>query len=395
MTFESVVKIKGSTTLYRVDRDLVCILDGSLDEGDFDVQCSKCDLKNRCKVIRTTYKNIAGDWHGLNRDAFYASIKEWTPELKKSLRKVAKACGLALTYGGTSYTLKSKMGCTGDEAQDKIDDFFSKLPVLNGYMVSCQQKVMSNHYVANLFGRFQDMSFWTKSREPTQKLRNSANSYARRTSLNQPIQGTASDILKIETLRLDAYVLENKTNPLAGLSIPQKLDFTKTSHRSLNYAPAMSVHDELVNVMRTALMPKYIADVYEIMQLKDILGKFGCKFELTCDVEYDSHRSYTAKNAYPPALVRVLLDKKDKSRSGDLEPNCLIIPFKEVTHLLIGALDSFKASSESTFFFLGVESDSTIQFYRRKIPISLLERLGLKFQLKWVDPVSASMCLET
>jgi DNA polymerase I-like protein with 3'-5' exonuclease and polymerase domains len=104
--------------------------------------------------------------------------------MKKDLRNIGKIVGLALCYGGSNYTVSGNMNTNKEDAQNKIDSFFSKLSILNLYMIAAKNKVLEIGKVYNMFGRCRDVSKWAFSQNWKDKA------YAQRTALNHPIQST-------------------------------------------------------------------------------------------------------------------------------------------------------------------------------------------------------------
>ncbi|HEC66807.1 MAG TPA: hypothetical protein ENI23_16150, partial [bacterium] len=235
-------------TIIEQNASIYCYLDGEMDKESYQEQCASCPSQAQCVIIIEHYKDVSEDWHAINADGLYGP--EFTDQedkfQKKELRDVSKIVGLALTYGGSSYTVSNNMGNSEDEAQEKINAFFRKLTTLNDYMNATKRKVLETGAVWNLFGRKRDVHRWSHSKADSSKQVRRDKGYAQRTALNHPVQSTAAEFLKIAMIRVDDLILERGLNPLYGKGVPQEIDLKITSYRDLILSTLSSVHDELV-----------------------------------------------------------------------------------------------------------------------------------------------------
>lgn len=78
-------------SIYIHEKVKYCLLLGELDKGDFETQCSKCDLK--CSTLKEHFKNIPGDFHAINTKAFmpleFEACFELVEVFPRTIKKVS------------------------------------------------------------------------------------------------------------------------------------------------------------------------------------------------------------------------------------------------------------------------------------------------------------------
>lgn len=97
------MKIDVEKYSHLVERNgkIYCILEGELDKADYENQCAKCPLKEKCVTVRSFTKAVPDDWHGVNTLGFYGDLyKNAKGKMAKDLRSIGKMCGLALCLSG-------------------------------------------------------------------------------------------------------------------------------------------------------------------------------------------------------------------------------------------------------------------------------------------------------
>jgi DNA polymerase I len=124
-------------------------------------------------------------------DIFGVAEKEVTP----SQRRDAKAVNFGIIYGISEYGLSQNIGSTRFEAKDYIDKYFVNYPGVKQFMQDMVELAREKGYVSTLMGR-------------KRKIENiNASNYivrqgAERAAMNMPLQGTASDIIKVAMIRI-------------------------------------------------------------------------------------------------------------------------------------------------------------------------------------------------
>ncbi|AXF55883.1 DNA polymerase I [Salicibibacter kimchii] len=110
-------------------------------------------------------------------------------EVTDTMRRQAKAVNFGIVYGISDYGLSQNLGITRKEAQTFIDRYFESYPNVKQYMDEAVLHARDEGYVTTLLKRRRYL--------PEINDRNfNRRSFAERTAMNTPIQGTAADIIK-------------------------------------------------------------------------------------------------------------------------------------------------------------------------------------------------------
>ena len=118
-------------------------------------------------------------------------------EVTKEMRSKAKAVNFGIVYGQTRYGLASALGISNEEAQLFIDKYFSTYPKVKEYMDNSIQKAYANGYAQTIYGRKRYLLDELLSSNHTIK------DFAQRAAINTPLQGSASDLIKLAMIDLD------------------------------------------------------------------------------------------------------------------------------------------------------------------------------------------------
>ena len=123
-------------------------------------------------------------------------------EINANDRRMAKIINFGIIYGISQYGLAKQLGVSNAEAKLFIDNYFQKFPNINDFMKTTVDKAKKLGYVENLFGR--------KSHIKDINAKNfMLRSFAERQAINAPIQGTASELIKIAMLDIQKYLEDN------------------------------------------------------------------------------------------------------------------------------------------------------------------------------------------
>ena len=152
-------------------------------------------------------------------------------------RRSAKAINFGLIYGMSSFGLSKQLGISIPEAKDYMDIYFNRYPKIKSYMLEKKTFAKQHGYVETLLGR----KLYLPEINSKQAQRRS---YAERTAINAPVQGTAADIIKIAMIEIDKWLVEKKSK-------------TKM---------IMQVHDELVFEISENDIDSEIEDIVNLMQ---------------------------------------------------------------------------------------------------------------------------------
>ncbi len=119
-----------------------------------------------------------------------------TPAELKVARRNAKITNFAIAYAVEAYGLSQRVGISRVEAKKVIEDYYNTYKGVKTFMEETPKVAREQGYVSSIYGR--------RRYVPTIKDRNyNVRLRAEREAINMPIQGTASDIVKIAMLKVD------------------------------------------------------------------------------------------------------------------------------------------------------------------------------------------------
>ena len=175
-------------------------------------------------------------------------------DVTKEMRRRAKAVNFGIVYGQSKYGLAKSLGITNAEAQEFIDKYFETYPKVKEYMNNEVEFVTQNGYVETAFGRKRYLA--SELQSSNYQIRE----FAQRAAINQPLQGTAADLIKIAMIRVDKAIAGMKTKMI------------------------MQVHDELVFEVPKEELEQLKSIILDCMALKDQ----NLKIPLDIDINYGS-----------------------------------------------------------------------------------------------------------
>lgn len=113
-----------------------------------------------------------------------------------NMRRQAKAVNFGIVYGISDYGLSQNLNITRKDAAQFIEQYFAVFQGVRQYMDDIVKKARQDGYVTTLLQRRRYLPEITASNF---NLR----SFAERTAMNTPIQGTAADIIKLAMVQMD------------------------------------------------------------------------------------------------------------------------------------------------------------------------------------------------
>ena len=115
-------------------------------------------------------------------------------------RRNAKAVNFGVVYGISDFGLSNNLGISRKAAKTYIDTYFERYPDIKKYMEDIVRSAKDTGFVETLYHRRRNL--------PDINARNfSVRSFAERTAINSPIQGSAADILKVAMINLDRALI--------------------------------------------------------------------------------------------------------------------------------------------------------------------------------------------
>ncbi len=122
-------------------------------------------------------------------------------EVTDEMRRRAKAVNFGIIYGISDFGLSESIKTSIAEAKSFIEKYFETYPAVKRYMDESKKTALENGYATTLFGRVRYI--------PELKSGNyNVRSFGERAAMNMPLQGSASDIIKIAMKNVYAALIE-------------------------------------------------------------------------------------------------------------------------------------------------------------------------------------------
>ena len=154
-------------------------------------------------------------------------------EITKEKRNLAKAINFGIIYGISPYGLSKQIGTSKEEAADYIDKYFKKYPKVYEYINAAVEEAKKTGETRTILGR---RRFIRGFDDRSAAVRDAA----RRVAINSPIQGSASDIIKLAMVKI--------FNDVSDVDI------------------LLQIHDELVFELKEALVSEKGEQIRNIME---------------------------------------------------------------------------------------------------------------------------------
>lgn len=178
-------------------------------------------------LIRAFKDNI--DIHTATAAEIYSvPLDKVTPEL----RRTAKAVNFGIAYGQGAFGLSETLGISRSEASDVIERYFKRYARVKTYMEDTVATAHRQGYVETLFGRRRYL-------EELKSKNGAIRKFGERAAINAPMQGTASDLVKMAMLK---------------------------AHDSLTVPMLLQVHDELIFECPESQIEKQTEQIRQIME---------------------------------------------------------------------------------------------------------------------------------
>lgn len=162
-------------------------------------------------------------------------------DVTKEMRYKSKAVNFGIIYGQSKYGLAKSLGISNADAETFIEKYFATYPKVKAYMEGTVLEAEERGFVETIFGRKRYLA--TELSSSNGMIRE----FAKRAAINQPIQGTAADLMKIAMIDFSKKLKEN----------------------NLQSKMIMQVHDELVvEVVKSELdiVTKLVKESMELNQ---------------------------------------------------------------------------------------------------------------------------------
>ena len=149
--------------------------------------------------LKKAFKNNE-DIHSLTASQiFNVDIKK----VNQDQRRKAKAINFGIIYGISQYGLAKQINVSNHDAEEFLNAYFLKFPEIKMYMDQTIKFCRKSGYVSNIFGR---RSHFLNINDKNYNVRN----FQERAAINAPIQGSASEIMRLAMIRLKNRLNEQK-----------------------------------------------------------------------------------------------------------------------------------------------------------------------------------------
>ncbi len=180
-------------------------------------------------------------------------------DVSSEMRTAAKAVNFGIVYGISDFGLAKQLGITRSEAGVYIKNYFDRYVGVKEYMDKMVETARKQGYVETLMGR---RRYLPDIKHSNFNLR----SFAERTAINTPIQGTAADIMKAAMIKVASELEKN----------------------NLRTRILLQVHDELV-----LEVPENEREIASEIVRKAMEGAASLEIALAADVKFGKNWAQT------------------------------------------------------------------------------------------------------
>ncbi len=167
--------------------------------------------------------------------------------VNSEMRRKAKEVNFGLIYGMEAFGLAKSLNISQKEAKTLIDAYFDQFPKVKGFLDKVVKDAEKNTYTTTLIGRKRYIRELSSSNFQLKAM-------GKRIAMNAPIQGTASDIMKIAMIKVKSNLHKfNNTNLL--LQIHDEI-VVESSNKDIEKVSKM-VSDNMKNAMKLDV-PLYV-----------------------------------------------------------------------------------------------------------------------------------------
>ena len=170
-------------------------------------------------------------------------------QVTKEQRRIAKAVNFGIAYGQGTYGLAETLGIPRKQAADIIEKYFIKFSGIKSYIETTTQKAHEQKYVETLFGRRRYIPELDSSNGMLKK-------FGERAAINAPIQGTASDLVKLAMIEISQDAVNNQKLDML-LQVHDELIFEGSAEDIKSQAPVIKKIMEGVAKLKVPLKVNY------------------------------------------------------------------------------------------------------------------------------------------
>ena len=188
------------------------------------------------KNLISAFKNDK-DIHRITASFIYGLEEK---DITDSMRETAKRVNFGIIYGLTSFGLSRDLGISVDEAQGFIEAYFSRYPQVKDYVQEQITRTKKEGFVTTILGRRRYIPEINHKNQAIRLL-------AERQAINTPIQGSASDLIKLAMVRIYEQIKTKNLKTRMIIQIHDELVFDMPEEESEKFIDL--TQDKMENVL--------------------------------------------------------------------------------------------------------------------------------------------------
>ena len=207
------------------------------------------------KNMISMLKNRDSDIHSETASKIFNTNIE---SVTKDMRRKAKEVNFGLIYGMESFGLSKSLDISKKEADELINAYFGQFPKIKGFLDKIVVDATDNTYTKTLYGRKRFIRELSSSNFQVKAM-------GKRIAMNAPIQGTASDIMKVAMIKI-----------IKELSILESTDLLLQIHDEIIIQTPKALSDKVSNIVKkemenaSALKVPLFVDIKENVNLSNL-----------------------------------------------------------------------------------------------------------------------------
>lgn len=193
----------------------------AFDEKSYLLSCDYSQIELRVLAHLSKDENLISafkqdkDIHKTTASLIYnLDEKDITPPM----RDTAKRINFGIIYGLSSWGLSRDLGISVENAQGFIDAYFLRYPKVKLYIQEQIKQAKEQGSVTTILGRVRYLPEMNNKNQAVRQL-------AERQAVNTPIQGSASDLIKLAMIQIDKRIKQEKSRAKILLQIHDELVF--------------------------------------------------------------------------------------------------------------------------------------------------------------------------
>lgn len=200
--------------------------------------------------------------HGVDIHAKTASEIFGVPveKVTKEERRDAKAVNFGIIYGISDFGLSQNIKTSRNKAKNYIQNYFSKYPQIKTFMDSNINYAKEHGFIRSFFGRIRHIPELSSSNYQVRK-------FGERVAMNMPLQGTASDVIKMAMIEVSKEIERRHFKSHIILQIHDEL---------IVDSPAEEV-DQMKEILKTTMESVCDFELPLVVSVSDGKNLFECK----------------------------------------------------------------------------------------------------------------------